>query len=340
LKRFFIVTGLLVAAGILSLLVWVYATGPGIPAGTDDAIREALSGPLPDFIGNDTGHVVSYGLKIWYESLPAEASERGTVLLFTGIASDALFWPDPFLHALRKDGWRVVRYDYRGTGSSDRVTDWKPEHLYTLRDLAADALVILDSLRIEKARLVGISMGGMVAQEFAINFPSRAASLTCIMSTGFITDPDLPQVPLRMGTKMLRTTLRYGIFQTEPRAVKMFLTTRQLLTGRTKLDLDLKLFAQKVLYEYRHKRVFSGDAVVQHLTAIQASGSRYPELALVAFPALVIHGTADPLIPIAQGRKLASVIPGADTLWVHGMGHDLSRSYLPQVTRKILDFLK
>ena len=136
---------------------------------------------MPNFVKGQTGYAVNNGTKIWYESILPTDTNKGAILLFMGISNDALGWPQPFIDNLVNSGYQVIRYDYRGTGLSSCVENWE-EQPYSLTDLANDGKVILDSLKIEKVNLLGVSLGGMVAQEFAINFPERTSTLTSLMS--------------------------------------------------------------------------------------------------------------------------------------------------------------
>ncbi|MDW7776816.1 MAG: alpha/beta hydrolase [Methanosarcinales archaeon] len=119
-------------------------------------------------------------------------SKKGTILLFMGMGSDALMWPQSFVDQLVDSGYQVIRYDYRGTGQSDWVEDWQ-QNPYSLVDLAKDAQIILDTLNVSKVHLVGLSVGGMVAQEFALENPDKTQTLTIIMSSGDIFDKELPE---------------------------------------------------------------------------------------------------------------------------------------------------
>ena len=110
-----------------------------------------------------------------------------------GISNDALGWPPDFIDSLVKEGYQVIRYDYRGTGMSDWVDNWQ-EAPYSLADLAADAVLILDNLDVAQAHLIGVSMGGMVAQEFALSNPERVLTLNLMMTSGNIVDEELPPI--------------------------------------------------------------------------------------------------------------------------------------------------
>jgi predicted alpha/beta-fold hydrolase len=184
------ITLLILLAGIIIL---IFFTGPKLPDNTDTIIDNIINSELPEFVKGKSGYVVSDNNKIWYESIVPEDSNKGAILLFMGMATDALGWPQTFIDKFVDSGYQVIRYDYRGTGLSDWIEDWQQKP-YSIADLAKDAKTILDTLKISKAHLVGLSLGGMVAQEFAIENPDRTLTLTSIMSSGNIADKDLPKV--------------------------------------------------------------------------------------------------------------------------------------------------
>ena len=182
MKRKIIIAIVFISVSILlAFSFYIFATGPKLPDGTNTVIAEVMKSSVPNFVTGNQGFVTSGSTKIWYEEICPHESPKGTIILFMGISNDALGWPQNFLNTLIDSGYRVIRYDYRGTGLSDWLTNQ-----YSLKDLASDAKAIFDTLRIAKANLVGISLGGMVAQEFAINYPEHTQSLVCMMSSGHI----------------------------------------------------------------------------------------------------------------------------------------------------------
>ena len=185
---------LLLLAG---LLIYAFASGPALPPETDAIIEDVLNSELSEVIVGQTGFASSHDLKIWYESISPEGSSKGTVLLIMANGGDALIWPPKFVRAFVDAGYQVIRYDHRGTGMSDRVENWDRKNPYSVADMAGDAVAVLDALKIQKAHLVGLSMGGMIAQEVATNHPDRVASLTLMMTSGYVGDPDLPGLTSR-----------------------------------------------------------------------------------------------------------------------------------------------
>ena len=149
---------------IIGLIAYRFLAVPELPENSDDKIVTVLSSDVPEFIKGETGYVTNDGIKIWYESILPSDTIKGAILLFMGISNDAMGWPQPFVDNLVQSGYQVIRYDYRGTGFLDWAINWK-DNPYSLEDLAKDSKVIIDSLIIDKVNLVGISLGGMVAQE-------------------------------------------------------------------------------------------------------------------------------------------------------------------------------
>jgi pimeloyl-ACP methyl ester carboxylesterase len=266
-----------------------------------------------------------------------QGTPKGTVLLIMGIGNDALAWPGYFLQPMVDAGYRVIRHDHRGTGLSDWMEDWDPTQPYTLEDMAGDGIAVLDDLGVDKAHVVGVSLGGMIAQQMAISYPERVASLTSMMSSGDAQDPELPGLSVEVATELAKLGIKYGLVGTEKSTLKMFVASQQLLMGEPAYEVDVRTIAEQALYNLRHRRGYNPQASQQHAAATIASGSRYRELARLEVPALIIHGTSDPMIPIAHGKKCAQTIPGARTLWVEGMGHDLPRKFVEPILSEMFE---
>ena len=325
---------LLVAGVILSF------SGPQLPDDTDSIINAVMQSELPELLQGETGYVHSGETKIWYESIPPTGPSEGTILLFMGISNDALGWPQNFISSLVDAGYQVIRYDYRGTGLSDWVDDWQQKP-YALADLANDAVIILEKEGIEQAHIVGISMGGMVAQEFAINHPHRILTLTLMMSSGDIVDMNLPQISQKVIFDLITVGVKYGIVPTERNTIKLHVAARIILMGDADYDVDVKGIAQQVLYNLRNRNGYNPEASQQHQEAVFRSESRYLKLRKIEVPSLVIHGLNDPFIPIEHGKKLAATIPNSRTLWFENMGHDIPPELTDTIIRElILNFEK
>jgi pimeloyl-ACP methyl ester carboxylesterase len=187
----------------------------------------------------------------------------------------------------------------------------KPDVAYTLDEMAADAAGLLEAIGVERAHIVGASMGGMIAQLVAADHPERTLSLTSIMSnTG---NPDLPPPNVELlNTRPLDPADPAFIADTVARAEAIgspgYPWPPGALARRARAEAD---------------RAFNPAGVQRQMAAVRASGDRRPKLATIRAPTMVLHGEADPLVPLAGGRDTAASIPGAELRIVPGMGHDL-----------------
>ncbi len=227
-------------------------------------------------------------------------------------------------------GRHVIRFDNRDAGLSQWVTDDAP---YTLHDMADDAMGLIDALRIDRAHLVGLSMGGMIGQVAAIRHPERALTLTSIMSspstnsdTGF--EPPEPRVIeelLKAGSEVAESR--------EDRIAQRMRLARAVAGTRYPFDEE---WWREVLAE-GVDRAWRPEAMAHHAAAIGATPSRLEALRNVAVPTLVIHGTTDPLVPYSHAVATAEAIPGAKLLPIEGLGHELPPGCWDEVIAAILD---
>jgi pimeloyl-ACP methyl ester carboxylesterase len=272
----------------------------------------------------------SNDINLAYESFGDEASE--TILLISGLGTQMLRWTATFCETLVERGYRVIRFDNRDAGRSTHFADHpaldfaalaaklangqRPEIPYTLDDMASDAVGLLDALSIQKAHLVGRSMGGMIAQVAAVRHPNRILSLTSIMSSSG--NPNLP--PAKADVMALMTMRTPSPFEDEAGFVEHSLAFARRIAG-TGATFDEEAHRTLVLEEVR--RAYNPGGFGRQITAIAMAGDRRPELAKIKVPTLVIHGTDDPLFLPDCGRDTASSIPGAEFMLIDGMGHDL-----------------
>ena len=259
------------------------------------------------------------------------------LLLIMGLAAQMIAWDDEFCTQLAGRGYRVVRFDNRDIGLSTRfdaagLPDVAAAFMaamhgqpvsapYVLRDMADDAVGLMDALGIATAHVVGASMGGAIGQTLAIHHPSRLRSLTSIMATTGA--PGLPPpTPQALAMLFKPTPLdQAGYFESYVQTWKV------LRAGSFPLDeaRDLARAGQNFA------RGLNPAGVARQLAAILASGSRKQALAGVTVPTLVIHGDADPLVPLACGIDTAESVPGAKLKVIKGMGHALPISMWPQI---------
>lgn len=333
-KIFKISTAFLLAVAIIISAV-LFLSGPKLPDETDEIISSVMAADLPELLQGETGYVGSDKARIWYESVSPADPPKAAVLLFMGISNDALGWPPDFIDLLVTEGYQVIRYDYRGTGMSDWGTDWQ-ENPYSLADLAADAVLILDDLDVTRAHLIGVSMGGMVAQEFALNNPERVLTLNLMMSSGNIVDDELPPISSEVTFDLIKIAVKYGIFSTERNTIKLHIASRLILRGDADYEVDVTEISQQVLYNLRNRRGYNPEASQQHQEAVFRSGSRYEALALFDKPTLVIHGVNDPFIPMEHSEKLAAVIPDSQARFIENMGHDIPPQLLDAIILELI----
>ena len=142
--------GITIILIIIGLLIWILTAGPKLPLETDAIIDEVLNNELPELFVGKTGVVTSDGLDIWYECISPKGQSKGTVLLNLSMGGSAIEWPQKFVNELVDSGYQVIRYDQRGTGMSDWVADWDSKNPYSLRDMAGDAVAVLDVLKVGK----------------------------------------------------------------------------------------------------------------------------------------------------------------------------------------------
>ena len=256
------------------------------------------------------------------------------ILLIMGLAGQMIAWDEAFCRTLAARGFHVVRFDNRDIGRSSninvpvkiefgrlilkRLLSRKIDAPYDLRDMATDAVGLLDHLGIKRAHVVGVSMGGMIGQEMAINFPDRMLTLASVMSsTG---NPWLPP-PTREASSVLKAT--------PPTTLEAYIenfsrTWRILRAGSYPIDEAADRARAIATYE----RGLNPAGVARQLLAIFVSGDRRRKLASVRTPTLVIHGDADPLVRLRAGRDTARSIPDAKLIIVPGLGHAVAKKVL------------
>lgn len=327
-------------AGLSGLVVWFLRGGPKLPTNTDAVIDRVSRRDLTNVITGETGYADSNGVRIWFESVPAVSPAKGTVLLNISMGGNSLFWPPSFIRGLTSAGYRVIRYDQRGTGASDWMTAWDRKRPYSLLDMAGDAVSVLDAQQVEHAHVIGLSLGGFVAQEIAIADPSRVASLTLMSSAADPTDASLPGphiAPLLRSALAGLPLLRYRLLGGERNLVKEVVAKAISANGYD--GLDVEELATLVLYDLRHRRGINLRAILQHQAAVAITRSRYALLPLLRIPTLVVHGTGDTFIPIEHAYQLAELIPDAQHLWLQGTNHQFPYPGMATVTQAIISHL-
>ena len=281
------------------------------------------------------------GIELCYEIFGTPNAEP--LVLIMGLGAQMIHWDDEFCRDLAARGFRVIRFDNRDIGHSTKMSGGKqlrplellklrifkvaPEAPYKLWDMANDVAGLLDTLGVKAAHIVGASMGGMIAQEIAMQHPDRVLSLTSIMSsTG---NPRLPQPTPEAAAMLLAPP---------PKTKEEYLdrfgkTWKVLRAGSFPLDESKDLARAERTYA----RGLNPAGVGRQLRAILASGNRKDRLGSVRAPTLVIHGIVDPLVKVEAGKDTAASIPGAKLLLIDGMGHALPIPMWPTIIGAIAD---
>jgi pimeloyl-ACP methyl ester carboxylesterase len=260
------------------------------------------------------------------------------MLLIMGLGAQMIRWDDVFCEQLASRGRWVIRFDNRDVGLSTKFDNAGVPNViglmqgeavevpYKLKDMAEDAIGLLDTLGIESADVVGASMGGMIAQTMAIHFPERVRTLTSIMSsTG---NPNLPQP-----TPEAMSVLLTPPVSSRDEYIKNSIEAARVLHG-SKYPLNEEYIRN--YSEHSFDRCYNPAGVARQFGAIIASGSRQEALKNVKIPTLVIHGDADPLVSIEGGKDTANSILGAKLLIIEGMGHSIPIEAVPQILQAIL----
>ena len=276
-------------------------------------------------------------LELCYQTFGAATAPP--MLLIMGLASQMLLWDDGFCEQLAARGFRVIRFDNRDIGRSSQLkgrptpTRWQllPRSprgaAYTLEDMAADSVGLLDALGIKAAHIVGASMGGMIAQLVAIHYPDRVLSLVSIMSTTGDRRVGKPK------PKMMMRLMRRAQREREAYIADHLDTYRAI--GSQAYDFEEEYKRQRAGRLFDRGVYPAGSA--RQLWAVASATDRTEALASVRAPTTVIHGDADPLVDISGGRATAEAIPDARLVIFPGMGHDLPRALWPEIIDAIVD---
>ena len=344
---YFLLTVVLLLFLFFILWFWIFKTSP-LPANTDELIQKITTSELPELMPGKSGFAQNGKLKIAYEVLENENSKNGNVLLVNGHTQTLLMW-QPYFHQLLLDaGYRVIRYDNRGFGMSDWIKNWGEKdaagnynNKYTLTEMATDGVAVLNHLGIEKAHIVGASMGGMIGQTMAINHPEKVLSLTSIMSTGFYDDKKLTGIPKPFLMNLVKLVLRNkSTMHLDATKMKYQLGLYYILKGKGDYKIDDYATLQQAYYDIKKRNGFNAKAADQHGYAIKKSGSRYEDLKKLNTPTLVVHGTDDTLILVEHAKKYAAMIPNAKLLLLDGMGHDIPEKYSPEIVEAMVELFE
>jgi len=289
--------------------------------------------------------VKANSIEIEYET--AGNKDNPALLLVMGLGAQLTIWPDSLFRGLAERGFYVIRFDNRDTGLSTGFDSWgvpnipaalqklmkgeKVDAPYHLNDMAADGIGLLDALGIQRAHIVGASMGGMIVQIIAAQHPERTRSMVSIYSTsgrpglpagkpealamlGSVPENDTREARVLHGMKLRRTIGSPG-----------YPTPEDELRGFVEKNVDRRWWPQGAARQY---------------ISVLASGDRVELLKTIKVPTLVLHGEEDPLLPVECGRDVARLVPGAEIETWPGWGHDFPKALVPKVVERITAFCK
>jgi pimeloyl-ACP methyl ester carboxylesterase len=285
----------------------------------------------------DIRRVQANGIEIAYETFGDPSGSP--VLLVMGLGTQMIAWPEEFCEAIAARGHYVIRFDNRDSGLSTHLYGQRAPNPvsvylgrakppYTLEDCSADTIGLMDALGLDSVHLVGISMGGFIAQTLAVAHPERLRSLTLMMtSTG-------NRLVGYAKPKMILNILRRRSVETREQAADVAVETFHAIGSRG-YAVDEERIRDVAMRSF--DRAHDPGGYLRQLTAILAQPDRTGKLRNLDVPALVIHGKSDPLVTWSGGRALAKAIPGARLLTYPGMGHDMPRELVPTFAQEICD---
>lgn len=298
----------------------------------------------PSRLRSNERSVVVNGVELVYERFGRQ--QDPAIILIMGLGGQLLSWPLSLCEALVREGYQVIRFDNRDAGLSSKFDHCGTPGMlrmlgahsfgqgldapYRLEHMVADTVGLMDRLNLEDAHIVGISMGGMIAQIMAARYPHRVKSLVSMMSTSGA--PDLPGPSLKLRLRLARQRA------TEPRAALADAVRSIALVGSPGYPRTLQELEQTLMPQI--ERGISPDGTLRQLAAILVSGSRSALLPQIQAPTLILHGEADRLVPVAAAHDLLERIPHAHGDIVPGLGHDLPPSALPRMTDSLIAHLQ
>ncbi len=270
------------------------------------------------------------------------------ILLIMGFSMQMVGWHEEFCSRLAGKGLRVIRFDNRDIGHSSHLTEKgipqiarvyadvlqgkQPDVPYLLKDMAADTIGLMDALKIDSCHVMGMSMGGMIAQTMALEYPQRLRSLISLSSSPGTYDMTLPP-PTPEAAVVLMTPIppdRDGFISCSVRAWKVI--------GGPVMPTPDEMLEERARLFYDRGADLGG--IVRQLAAIMASGSRRDALKQVRIPTLVIHGDKDPLIPPEHAVATAEAVPGAHLQWISGMGHEVPPAAWDEIITHVSLFVR
>lgn len=275
------------------------------------------------------------GIELYFDTFGDPADP--TLLMVSGLGAQCVAYDDELCQALAATGRHVVRYDNRDVGLSTHlegapadalgamaaaVTGEPVQAAYTLADMAADGVALLDALDIDEAHVMGSSMGGMIAQTMAIEHPDRVRSLTSVMSTTGEPEVGTPSPECMTGLMSVMQPAEDRASRVEAAIALARLIGTPSVFDEARARTRAERFVD---------RSYDPTGTSRQLIAILASGSRVDGLRALDVPTVVLHGDADPLVDISGGRRTAELVPGAEFRLMEHMGHDLPPQYWDRI---------
>lgn len=265
------------------------------------------------------------------------------IILIRGLGTQLIDWPKPFIDGLVNEGFRVVYFDNRDVGLSEKLESAGVPDMaemmtkmasgeaisppYTVDDMALDVIGLMDVLKIETAHIVGISMGGMIAQILAVNHAQRLKSMTSVMSSSG--NPNLPRPTGEAAEFLIGTPSdpndRESVIAHGTESLRVFGSP-----GYPESET-----VRREIYTARFDRCNYPAGVARQMAAIVADGSRVERLKTITVPTLVIHGLDDPLVPVEGGKDTAASIPNAQLELIAGMAHNIPEPLCPRLVELI-----
>ncbi len=258
-------------------------------------------------------------VSLFYETF-GEAADPA-LLLVNGLGSQCISYRAEWCQMFVDAGFFVIRFDNRDAGLSTRMAGQAP---YTLSDMAADAVAVLDHAGVARAHVFGVSMGGMIVQQMAIAHAGRLLSMTSVMST--TGDPDVGQP-----TPEALTALTTPAPEDRDGAIAQHVANNRIWGSPEHIDEDRLRANAAAAYDRAHYP----EGVGRQVLAVISGGSRSPALRNLTVPTLVMHGDCDRLIDVSGGRRTAEVVPGARFVLLEGMGHDYPPGYWPRIVSEV-----
>ncbi|MFK7800576.1 MAG: alpha/beta fold hydrolase [Anaerolineae bacterium] len=284
----------------------------------------------------NSGFADNNGAKIAYETLGNPENE--TVIFISGLGSQLVYWTDELCQEFIDRGLHIIRFDNRDVGLSHKTPGSPPsveevmqdpnfQAPYTLSDMANDVIAVLDANGVEQAHIVGVSLGGMIAQTVAIDHPSRTKTLTSIMSA------PSRSAAIREESADEAVSASLTMDMSDPNTYVDIQVESYRVTSGPHFD---PVYQRKILQK-SFDRCYHPDGWSYQMMAASASGSRIEKLGQVKMPALVIHGGVDPLIPPKGGEMTAAAIPGSKFIVYDDMGHNLPRPRWADIADEVLE---